>query len=242
MNLVFDIGNSSTKMALFNGEEIVLSLRTKDVSYKKLQELIIKYRREIKRAIISSTKPIPEFVPDLLSLNFPELVVLSADTKLPFAIDYTTPETLGTDRIAAVAGVFHRFNGGDTLIIDAGSAITFDYLCDRRFVGGNISPGINIRLKSLHRYTSKLPLVFFSGNANTPGRNTDEAIEAGVIFGIVYEINEYIRTFLVEHPGANIVLTGGDAVYLKDKLSFPVVFMPDVVITGLNYILEDNAK
>jgi len=242
MNLVFDIGNSSTKMALFNGEEIILSFRTKDVSYRKLQSIIIKYRREIKKAIISSTKPIPEFVPDLLSLNLPELIVLSANTKLPFKIDYTTPETLGTDRIAAVAGAFHCFKGGDTLIIDAGSAITFDYLCDKRFVGGNISLGINMRLKALHRYTSKLPLVFLTGKAATPGRSTDGAIEAGVIFGIVYEINEYIRTFLVEHPGANIVLTGGDAGFLKDKIAFPVTFLPDVVITGLNYILEHNAK
>ena len=128
------------------------------------------------------------------------------------------------------------------MIIDAGSAITTDYLIKNKYKGGNISPGINMRLKALHKYTSRLPLVSLTGKAITPGRSTEEGIEAGVIFGIVYEINEYIRTFLMEHPKGKVILTGGDAEFLKDKLSFPATSIPDLVITGLNFILEYNAK
>jgi type III pantothenate kinase len=242
MNLVFDIGNSSTKMALFDAEKILFSFRTKDLSTKKIQKILISHRKEIKRAIISSTKKIPEFVPDLISGYIPDIHILSCETKLPFKIKYSTPKTLGSDRIAGVAGAFQKFEGDNALVIDAGSAITTDYLIDKKYRGGNISPGINMRLKALHKYTSRLPLVSLTGKAESPGRSTEEGIEAGVIFGVVYEINEYIRTFLMEHPKGKVILTGGDAEFLKDKLSFPATLIPDLVITGLNFILEYNAK
>ncbi len=242
MNLVFDIGNSSTKMALFDADKILFSFRTKDLSTKKIQKILICHRKEIKKAIISSTKKFPEFVPDLIAEYIPDVMTLSCETKLPFKLRYETPKTLGSDRIAAVAGAFQKFDGDDALIIDAGSAITTDYLVYKKYKGGNISPGINMRLKALHKYTNKLPLVSLTGKAVTPGRSTEEGIEAGVIFGVVYEINEYIRTFLMEHPEGRVILTGGDAEFLKDKLSFPATLIPDLVVTGLNFILEYNAK
>ena len=242
MNLVIDIGNSSTKMALFDAGKMLFSFRAKDLSTKKIQNILINQREEIKRAIISSTKKIPEFVPDLISEHIPEVHILSYETKLPFKIEYNTPKTLGSDRIAGIAGVFRKFEGDNALIIDAGSAITIDYLIDKKYIGGNISPGINMRLKALHRYAEKLPLVSLTGKAESPGRGTEEGIESGVIFGIVYEINEYIRTFLMEHPEGKVILTGGDAEFLENRLSFPATLIPDLVITGLDFILEYNAK
>jgi type III pantothenate kinase len=160
---------------------------------------------------------------------------------LPFRIDYDTPETLGTDRIAAVAGAFSLFPDTEILIIDAGSAITFDYLSSGIFKGGNISPGISMRFKALNKFTGKLPLVDLSYDYTFPGRNTIDAIRAGVITGVTYEINEYIRTFEKMHSGFKIVLTGGDSGYLKNKFDYQLTYMPDIVIDGLNYILEYNA-
>jgi type III pantothenate kinase len=99
-----------------------------------------------------------------------------------------------------------------------------------------------MRFKALNKYTDRLPLVSPSQNFTFPGRNTTDAIIAGVITGIVYEINEYIRTFENKHADFNIILTGGDSEYLKDKINYHITYMPDIVIDGLNFILEYNAK
>ncbi len=119
---------------------------------------------------------------------------------LPFKIEYETPETLGPDRIAAVAGAFNMFPGKEVLIIDAGTALTFDFLSGQCLQGGNISPGLTMRFKALNKFTDKLPLVSHQLKTFTfPGRNTTDAILAGVITGVTYEINEYIRTFENKH-------------------------------------------
>jgi type III pantothenate kinase len=99
-----------------------------------------------------------------------------------------------------------------------------------------------MRFKALNKYTDRLPLVSPTRNFTFPGRNTNDAIMAGVITGVTYEINEYIRTFENKHSDFYIILTGGDSEYLKDKIDYQVTYMPDIVIDGLNYILEYNAK
>ncbi len=133
------------------------------------------------------------------------------------------------------------FPGSEVLIIDAGTAITFDYLSGNLYKGGNISPGLTMRFKALHKFTDKLPLVSQAEDYTFPGRNTNDAIKAGVITGIIYEINEYIRTFKNTHSDFNIILTGGDSEFLKDKIDYKISYVPDIVIDGLNHILEYNA-
>jgi type III pantothenate kinase len=240
MNLIFDIGNSSTKMAVFDGMEKITVFRSKEFSCEKLEKKMGSY--DIDKAIISSVRNTPEYIIDLLSVNIPFVHILSHKSRLPFKIDYDTPDTLGTDRIAAVAGAFNLYPEADILIIDAGSAITFDFLSGSTYKGGNISPGLTMRFRALHKFTGKLPLVSPADNYSFPGRNTVDAISAGVITGVLYEINEYIRTFEKKHTGFKIVLTGGDSDYLKDKIDFQTTYLPDIVIEGLNYILEYNAK
>jgi type III pantothenate kinase len=168
--------------------------------------------------------------------------VLSYKSKLPFKIEYNTPETLGTDRIAAVAGAFSLFPGSEILVIDAGTALTFEFLSTDTYKGGTISPGLTMRFKALNKFTDRLPLVSPTTNYSFPGQNTTDAIVAGVITGVVYEINEYIRTFENKHSDFNIILTGGDSEFLKDKINYQITYIPDIVIDGLNYILEYNAK
>ena len=242
MNLIFDIGNSSTKMALFDGQKKIKSFRTRQFHCAELERVFSPLQKKIEKVIVSTVRDTPEFIIDLATLNIPYIHVLSYKSKLPFKIDYQTPETLGSDRIAAVAGAYMHFPGKKVLIIDAGSAITYDFLSGKSYKGGNISPGISMRFKALNKFTGKLPLASTTQKFYSPGRNTIEAITAGVINGIVYEINEYIRTFEKKHTEIAVVLTGGDSGYLKDRLNHKVTYLPEIVIDGLNYILEYNAK
>jgi type III pantothenate kinase len=242
MNLIFDIGNSSTKVAVFNEFVKVESLRVKHFTASGLHKIFSPYQGKIKKAIISTVRDIPEYIIDLATLNVPYVHILSHRSKLPFKNGYLTPETLGPDRLAAVAGAFLHYPGEEVLIIDAGSAVTYDFLSGKSYKGGNISPGLSMRFRALHRFTGKLPLVSTTEKLRSPGRNTHEAISAGVTIGLVYEINEYIRTFEQKHKEIKVILTGGDSGYLKERLDFEVEYLPDIVMDGLNYILEYNAK
>jgi type III pantothenate kinase len=242
MNLIFDVGNTATKMALYDGYEKITSFRTRQFSCEKLQEIFSDYSERINRAIISTVRNTPEFIIDLATHGIPYVHVLSHHTKLPFKNEYETPETLGPDRIAVVAGAFHMYPGRNVLIIDAGTAVTYDYLAGKSYLGGNISPGLSMRFKALHRFTGKLPLGSTLEKYYSPGKNTLEAVTAGVTDGLIYEINEYIRLFQEKNIDFMVVLTGGDSGYLKDKISYKINYQPDLVLAGLNYILEYNAK
>lgn len=240
MNLVIDIGNTVAKVALYEGNERVLVSKISDLNCAELDGIIS--GNMISRAIVSSVRELPDFVTDLLLSRIKSVHTLSHRSLLPFTIKYETPETLGTDRIAAVAGAYRIFPGADMLVIDAGSAITYDYISGNNYNGGNISPGIHMRFRALNQFTGRLPLIADTGSYTFPGRNTSDAIKAGVISGVVYEINEYIRTFKKEHTENKIILTGGDSSWIREKISPEVLFQPDIVTDGLNFILEYNAQ
>jgi type III pantothenate kinase len=240
MNLIVDIGNTSTKLAVFDDNLKLSQTRINDLNCKELENQLSGFK--IKKAIVSSVKELPPYISDLLLSNIPFIHTLSHKSRLPFIIEYDTPETLGSDRIAAAAGAYNLFPGKELLIIDAGTALTFDFLSSNVYKGGNISPGLIMRFKALNKYTDKLPLVSPVDNFTFPARNTTDAILAGVITGITYEINEYIRTFENNQTDFNIILTGGDSEFLKDKIKYHITYMPDIVIDGLNFILEYNAK
>jgi type III pantothenate kinase len=240
MNLIVDIGNSSTKLAVYEGQKKISQSRINDISCEELEKKLSGIK--IKKVIVSSVKKLPPFISDLLIANIPFVHVLTHKSQLPFKIEYETPETLGPDRIAAVAGAFNLFPGKEILVIDAGTALTFDFLSANCYKGGNISPGLAMRFRALNKFTDKLPLVSQTENFTFPGRNTSDAIIAGVIAGVTYEINEYIRTFENKRTDFKIIFTGGDSEYLKNKINYKITYMPDIVIDGLNYILEYNAK
>ena len=240
MNLVYDIGNTSNKLAIYDRGVKVFSIRTKPICCEDLEKMLSPY--SITKGIISSVKELPEFIYDLISVNIPKVLILSAKTRLPFKNEYQTPDTLGPDRIAGVAGAYYLYPGRNVLVIDAGSAVTYDYLSGKNYKGGNISPGLNMRFRALHKFTDKLPLGTAVDKYSYPGRNTVEAVIAGVINGLVFEINEYIRNFRENNIDAEVLLTGGDGQYLKDRIDQKVNYQPDLVVDGLNHILEYNAK
>lgn len=239
MNLIIDMGNTAAKVAVYKENERVSLYRVKDLNNEELRKKLAPFK--IDKAIICSVRKDIDPASDLVSLRIPYLHILSSKSRLPFRIEYDTPETIGPDRLAAVAGACFAWPGSDVLIIDAGTAITYDYLSGKTYRGGNISPGMGIRFKALNKFTGRLPLVEASEIFTSPGRNTTDAIVAGVVSGIIYEINEYIRTFEKKYSQVKVVLTGGDGGFLRNKISHNVTFMPDIVVDGLNNILEYNA-
>jgi len=238
MNLVADIGNTSIKLALYGPEGKIATRRFDVFDEKEFGNFLCEY--ETQKVIVSSVRRLPEEYSEYFRKKAKFFHLLGPNSKIPFPVEYETYETLGTDRIAAAAGAFITFPGKNCLIIDAGSAITYDFMIDGRFKGGNISPGINMRFRALNRFTDALPLVQKRHGFSDPGRNTTDAIAAGVISGVIYEINEYIRTFEEKHENTVILLTGGDGEFLHDKIKNKPVYMPDLVIDGLNFILEYN--
>ena len=240
MNVIYDIGNTVNKLAVYDKWVKIISLRTREHSCEKIREKTSPFRLD--KMIICSVKDLPEFLYDLMSVDIPFVHILNNKSKLPFINEYETPETLGPDRLASVAGAMLHYPGEEVLIIDAGTAITYDFISGEKYKGGNISPGLTMRFRALHKFTHKLPLETVSGDFTFPGRNTADALRAGVITGVVYEINEYIRTFKKDHNKLKVILTGGDSEFLKDRIRYRAGHMPDLVLDGLNYILEYNAK
>jgi len=238
MNLVADIGNTSIKLAVYGPNGKIDTRRFEVFDEKAIDNFLREYETE--KVIVSSVRRLPEEFSEYFSKRAKFFHLLGPDSKLPFPVEYETHETLGTDRIAAAAGAFRTFPGKNCLIIDAGSAITYDFMIDGRFTGGNISPGITMRFRALNSFTGALPLVQKRDDFSNPGRNTTDAIAAGVITGVIYEINEYIRTFEEKHENTVIILTGGDGEFLQGKIKNKHVYMPDLVIDGLNFILEYN--
>ncbi len=239
MNLIVDIGNTSVKVAIYESGSIISLFRIRELTCEEIESRLKGYK--IDKVIISSVKDFPPFLSELIFSDIPFVHVLSHKSKLPFTIGYETPETLGADRIAAVAGAFVKFPESEILVIDAGTAITFDYISSGLYLGGNISPGISMRFRALNNFTDKLPLVSQNDDYSNPGRKTTDAIAAGVITGVTYEINEYIRTFEKKHSDFKVILTGGDSSFLMNKINHQFIYMPDIVTDGLNNILDYNA-
>lgn len=239
MNLIADIGNTSAKLAVFNGTEKLSITRYDDITPETLGEYL--YINKITGAIVSSVRDIPSDIIDYLTKRVPFVHYLTHNSRFPFKIDYETPESLGMDRVAGIAGAYNNINGGNVLLIDAGTAVTYDLLIDKRFIGGNISPGIEMRFRALNKFTGKLPLLMKQEKYTSPGKNTGDAIIAGVQTGLIFEINEYIRTFSKKHKKLNIIITGGDGEFLNRNIDYEHSFQPDIVIEGLNFILGYNA-
>jgi type III pantothenate kinase len=241
MNLIADIGNSTTKIALFKGNHLVSLKRDTNLTGELINSLI--GDKKIDAIIISSVSAGDDYIKELFSAYKAPLLILNKSLPLPFDIGYSTPESLGSDRIAGIAGAHNKFAGKNVLVIDAGTAITYDMLLSNNiYPGGNISPGLNTRFKSLNQFTGRLPLIEVGSMISDIGSTTESAIRNGVQMGLIFEINEYIRSFKNRYNDLEIVLTGGDSKFLKDYIDFSVTFAPELIMEGLNHILNYNVK
>jgi type III pantothenate kinase len=191
--------------------------------------------------ILSSVSIAVPAITDALSRVAPRFLELTAQTPLPIHNLYKTPETLGKDRLAAVVGARSLFPERDILVLDAGTALTIDFI-DRagNYHGGNISPGLTMRFRALHEYTRKLPLQQAADTHSILGDTTASAIISGVQNGIVFEIIQYIDHFTKKYPSLVTIMTGGDAKYFADKIEKHTFAALNLIFIGLEKIVQFN--
>ena len=242
MNLVIDIGNTRTKFSVFNRGEVLITVPVDELKPEHIIVLKNEYS-DLNRVILSATKKYSTELKKALQQNFAEFIELDVNTPLPIENHYKTKDTLGKDRIAAVVGASFLYPRNNILIIDAGTAITYDILNDKNeYLGGNISPGIDMRFKALNSFTDKLPLVTQQECDKLYGTSTENAIRAGVQNGVVFEVDKAIDTFKEFYNNLKVIITGGSAEFFEKKLknSFFVHF--NLIAMGLNRILEYNGQ
>lgn len=241
MNLIIDQGNSSVKIAIFENNSLIKIERYSLLTRNILPDLFTRYA--IQNTILCSVIDIDDKCKQFLQEHSLFYMELSHLSPIPLINDYKTPDTLGKDRLAAAVGAAYLHPNSNLLVIDAGTAITIDMVtADNRYLGGNISPGARVRLKALNTFTRKLPLV----EENMPdyflGTNTIEAITAGVMQGIVFEIDGYITLFRQKHTDLSVFLTGRGSIPFAAKLKNTIFAELNLVLIGLNRILTYNVQ
>jgi len=237
MKLIIDLGNSRQKAAVFSGDNLFFQKVSASI-YSSLIQIFQEY--EIDSAIISSVIDDFSDISNFVQSKCP-LLILNENTPVPIKNAYLTPETLGKDRLAAVVAASKMFPGENVLVIDAGSCIKYDFIDSSAvYHGGAISPGLNMRLKALHTFTRKLPLISLSESNSLTGSNTQQSILSGVVNGAVAEVNGIIEQYNEKYPGLKVVLSGGDSEYLVNKLKSKIFAVTNIVLSGLKIILDYN--
>ena len=239
MNLVIDIGNTQIKTAVF--EENILLYKDQfesDMMVSRIVSILEQYN--IKHSIISHVAHLDQDV--FLTLKkMINPIELSYKTKLPFSNKYLTPKTLGVDRLALIAGAKGQFSKRNVLVIDAGSCITFDFMNQQsEYLGGDISPGIEMRYKAVHQYTANLPLLERTELVPNLGNSTQNAIHRGILNGVIQEIDGVISQYMSKYQKLTVVLTGGDTIFLAKNLKSSIFAIPNFLLEGLNSILIHN--
>jgi type III pantothenate kinase len=242
MNLVIDIGNTLTKIAIFNGDKMV-ALKTLEPDQLFNIDSVLVNQPDIDRCIVSSVSINEEEIISQLKNRKIHTIEINEKTPLPFANKYKTPGTLGKDRIAAVAGAYKLNSGKNVLVVDAGTAIKFDVKNNKdEYLGGNISPGLEMRFKALNHFTARLPLLKPEKEFSLIGQSTNEAIVNGVQNGLIFEVEGYIKKLKDEYPELIIIVTGGDAQFFEYMLKKTIFVVANLTLIGLNTILEYNVQ
>jgi len=237
--LIIDIGNTLVKLAVFNNDRADTMEYLPSIDTESLQNLLAKYP-EIKSSIISSVRNYPDELDRWLENHFYH-ISLNPSTPLPFNNKYNTPETLGKDRIAAAAAAIKVFPDNNVLVIDAGTSITYDLItADKNYLGGGISPGIQMRFKALHTFTDKLPLIENIEGTPLIGTDTKTSIMSGVLNGVLAEVDGIIDRYSEQYKPLKIIISGGDYKYFDKKLKNSIFATPNFVMQGLIEILKFN--
>lgn len=243
MNLVLDLGNSYGKIAACEGKEVIEAAIYERITSREIAYFHARYPG-IQGAIVSSVINDSREIIDYLNNLYSTCIELNHNTPIPLQNRYRTPDTLGYDRIASAVGAFTICPGRNVLVIDAGTAITYDIVTDKgEFLGGNISPGLEVRFKALNRFTNRLPHM--ERPPEKPpllGITTRGAIQSGVVNGLLFEMDGFIDAFSINHPKLQVVLTGGDAKYFVGKLKSSIFVDLNLNLIGLNRILDYNAS
>ena len=242
MNLIIDIGNTSTKLAVFQRDKVLIAKTVEGFSLVIEVENLLKQFNEIKRGFVSSVGFLSEDELKTLEKRLP-MTILNSTLKLPFKVHYKTPNSLGADRLALMAAAATQYSGKNVLVIDAGSCITYDFIDSKKnYLGGAIAPGIQMRYKSLGDFTSSLPTLQKIVPKSSIGNSTQDSIHSGVINGVLYEIEGTVNEYQNKYPDLTVILTGGDADFLCKQLKISIFANSDFLLEGLNFLLEYNSN
>lgn len=233
-----DIGNTLSKVGIFEGELLLNNVTFKNEDLIGIKEYVLDKQAEyiILSSVAKSSDELVTILKDLAPI-----ILLSHETPLPFSNNYKTPQTLGMDRVAGIAGALHFYPKTNCLVIDAGTCITYDFVSKQGiYKGGSISPGLHMRLKAMHEYTGKLPLLDYEVIEDWIGKDTQTSMLTGVIWGMVNEINGFITRYDEAFGDLKVIITGGDAPKFVKHLKNNVFAEPNLLLFGLNKILKIN--
>ncbi len=237
-NFVIDIGNTRFKTALFEDGKVQSENNFEDF------ELFLAFTKtlQFEQALVSSVTYSKEQLEDLLVFSF---LFLDKKTSLPITNKYATPETLGVDRKAAVIGARAMLPHGPLLAIDLGSCITYDLLdSEDNYMGGAISPGLQMRFRAMHQQTARLPLVEMEGGLVPEfiGDSTVNCLRSGVYFGILHEIDGFVQTYQKQYDDLKVIICGGDSKIFESLTKDHIFVIPNLILYGLDRILSYNVN
>tara|TARA_B100001175_G_C19506756_1_gene641316 strand:- start:2677 stop:3399 length:723 start_codon:yes stop_codon:yes gene_type:complete len=240
LNLVIDIGNTLLKVGLFKSGILINYSEFYDNYYNNIKNIL--QTNQIFHSIVSNVSKSESKLIELLS-NKTKLIHFDSKLKTPFINEYKSKNTLGSDRLALVSSAVMKYPNENILIIDLGSCITYDFInFKNEYLGGAISPGLNMRYKSLNSFTANLPLLNPKQINNKIGKNTEDSIHCGIINGIVSELNDTIDQYKTEFKEIRIILTGGDSKFLSKKIKNSIFASSNFLLLGLNFLIELNSK
>jgi len=238
--IVIDLGNTFHKVGIFDNDELVRMERYNRLTLPKLKELMAEYP-DVMNGITSAVVNYPAGIKNFLQGRLRPFVELTSHTPLPVINRYRSPATLGRDRIACAVAASRLFPGLPCLVVNTGTCITYDLVtAQNEYLGGAISPGLQMRLHAMHTFTRKLPLLELQPPGNLTGSETHASMLSGTVHGAVAEVKGMIGNFRKSYPGLQVILSGGDMEYLDKLLKIRIFALPNIVILGLKYILEYN--
>ena len=242
MNLVLDIGNTRIKAGIFNNSVLIHHSFYSKNSSSDIKRLIQEYP-DLKFAIVSSVLNHSKELTNMVSHKL-NCIEFNQSTKIPIKNLYKSPDSLGNDRLAGAVGGYSKFIGKNTLIIDCGTCIKYDFVNENaEYLGGAISPGLEMRFKALNNFTDRLPLLSIENDFESfVGKTTQESILSGVQNGVLQELKGVIKQYKLQFPGIKVILTGGDWQFFENALKNSIFAAPFLILEGLNEILNFNVE
>lgn len=237
---VVDIGNTRIKLGHFQDQELNDKLFLKTSKLDAVEEWL--KGKQANSVLISSVRDKETEVEAFLKERF-QCLRFDDTIKVPIEVKYSNPQTLGRDRLAgAIAGQM-EFPDREVLTIDCGTCTTYNRVSSQgTYLGGNITPGVKMRLKAMHHFTGKLPLLGQDLPEDPMGTDTETSIQSGAAWGAIFEMRQWINHYSSEMDDLAIILTGGAAPMFESRLNCKIFARPFLVLQGLNEILRFNEK
>ncbi|MFK7796975.1 MAG: type III pantothenate kinase [Aureispira sp.] len=238
MNVCLDIGNTQLKIGYYQEQGLLEEVQVvPDWQLANLEQKL--KEKNIKRAIISSVQQEDKALLQYLKEQLEQVHVLSTKLSLPIVIDYATPTTLGNDRLAVAVAAAQLYPQQNVLVVDAGTCITYDFVTAAgHYLGGSILPGIDMRFRAMHEFTAKLPQANYTTLSTFVGNSTETSLQTGVLYGVLHELEGFAAQYRQQFGSIIVLVTGGSLPHFESQLKSKIFAQPNLVLDGLNAILQ----